>query len=226
MQFWTRKSWTRMSRSLWLGALLTLSATLSGCVTTETVQRPKELSPPPGAISQVHAIWENRVMVTQDVVNNGAPLLGLGGRIYLFGDQVGYPQVSNGAAIVELADLTHADAQHPPKVLERWEIDKATLQRLLKKDTIGWGYTIFLPWGTYRPDITQVQLQVRYLPEKGLPLFSPPAMVALRKDGDLVVTQRQAPASSPASGSNNLPGLERLPPLPAMPQTPMPPSSR
>ncbi len=208
--------WTRMSRLFLLGT----SVILAGCVTTEVVQRPKELAPPPGAVLQVHAVWENRVMVTQDVVNNGAPLVGLAGRMYLFGEQIGYPLVGDGAAVIELADLAHADAQHPPKVLERWEIDKATLKRLLKKDTIGWGYTLFLPWGTYSPDITQVQLQVRYLPDKGLPLFSPPAMVALRKEGDLVVTQRQAPAAAPQTAGNNLPGLEKLPPLPAMPQPP------
>jgi hypothetical protein len=147
-------------------------------------------------------------MTTPDVVNNGAPLVGLAGRVYLFGQALGHPVAGNGMAIIELQDLTHANAQTKPRLLERWEIDSVTLNRLLRKDTIGWGYTLFLPWSTYRQDISKVQLQVRYVPEKGLPLFSPPAVVTLSSDTQITVSQRRQVGSTvtPAGSLQQPPG--------------------
>jgi hypothetical protein len=127
-------------------------------------------------------------MVTQDVVNGGQPLSGLGGRLYLFGQELGAPVIGDGSAIIDLCDVTPETTQGKPKLLERWEIDQATLKRLARKDTIGWGYTLFLPWSTCRPEMTRVQLQVRYVPEKGLPLFSPPALISLRNDAPVTTT--------------------------------------
>ncbi|MCI0680643.1 MAG: hypothetical protein L0Y71_00950 [Gemmataceae bacterium] len=188
-----------------------------GCVTTSTSQRPKQETPPVLPAYQVHATWENRVMITQDVVNNGKPLIGLAGRMYLFGQELGHPVGGDGMAIIELADVTHANAQNKPQLLERWEIDPATLQRLLRKDMIGWGYTLFLPWRTYRPDIAKVQMQVRYVPAKGLPLFSPPAVVTLRQEAPaLAHSQRTVPASAVTPSPAILPPPP-APPLPVRP---------
>ena len=162
----------------------------------------------------MHTTWENHVVVTQDVVNNGRPLVGLGGRVYLFGQELGHPVPGDGMAIIEAADATHANAQTKPQLIERWEIDAETLKRLLRKDMIGWGYSLFLPWQTYRPDITKVQLQVRYVPAKGgLPLFSPPSVITLRNETPQVtMTQREVPASSLT------PSMAILPPPPAPPR--------
>ena len=196
-----------------LSALLLCVA--AGCVTTSTAMRPKEITPPPQPAYQVQATWENRVLMVQDVVNNGQPLLGLGGRVYLFGQELGYPVIGDGIATVEVSDVTHANAQTKPRLLERWEIDAETLRRLIRKDMIGWGYSLFLPWQTYRPDITRVQLQVRYVPAKGMPLFSPPSVVTLRNETPVVnYTQREAPASSV------IPSTAILPPPPTPPSAP------
>ncbi len=206
--------WTRMSR---FAPLVLLACLAAGCETTEHFVRPRDPvpvavrgkeAPPPapaagGSVHQVHAAWEGRIMETPDVANNGAPLLGLAGRLYLFGSEVGYPLVGDGAAVIELCDLAKLDSKGKPQLLERWEIDKVTLKKLLRKDMIGWGYTLFLPWSTYKPEIDKVQLQVRYVPDKGLPLFSPPAVVALRSDNQLTMTQRQSlPVSPPTAGVN------------------------
>ena len=32
---------------------------------------------------------------------------------------------------------------------------------------VGDGYTLFLPWETYRPEITQIKLQMAYVPHNG-----------------------------------------------------------
>lgn len=205
-----------MFRAMPMVFLGALAGVVAGCVTTETVHRPPPEPIPTGAVHQVHAAWEGRLMVTQDVVNNGVPLIGLAGRMYLFGPQVGYPVQGDGMAIIDLHDATQANAQTKPQLLERWEIDAVTLKRLMKKDTIGWGYTLFLPWKTYRPEITKVQLQIRYVPEKGgLPLFSPPSMITLNNDTQINVTQRQVPAgTTPAAPAAAPPAGSFVPPPP------------
>jgi len=188
-----------MSRFLSVGLLASL---LAGCATTETSFRPRMPAPPgPGAPCQVHAAWENRIMVTEDVVNNGQRLVGLAGRVYLFGEELGHPMPGDGNAMVELCNLDKLDSKGNPELMEQWVIHKDDFRRLLKKDMIGWGYTLFLPWRSYRPDITKVQLQVRYLPDKGLPLYSPPAVVSLRGETQLTVSQRQMPSLAPSPPS-------------------------
>ena len=215
-----------MSRFASLILFTTLAA---GCVTTEegfvrphepvpvAAARAKDPPPAPGGISQVHAAWEGRLMETRDVLHNGAPLIGLVGRMYLFGPEVGHTLIGDGAAEVELSDLGQIDPQGKPKLLEVWKIDKANLKRMLKKDMIGWGYTLFLPWSTYKPDINKVQLQVRYVPDTGWPLFAPPAVVALRSYNQLTRTERQtlpAPALPPSAGAAP---AAPPPPVPAQP---------
>ena len=66
------------------------------------------------------------------------------------------------------------------------DVCPTTLQRLVKKDMIGWGYTLFLPWGSYRPNLTKVHLALRYDPEKGPPLFAEPS--------SLIVDHSEGPA--------------------------------
>ena len=176
--------------------LLTLAAA-TGCVHTCGFCRPKPEQPPVGPAHQVHAAWENRVMVTQDVVNGGVPLVGIAGRLYLFGQEIGYPVIGEGSAVIDLYDVTPETTQGTPKMLERWEIDRDTLRRLARKDDIGWGYTLFLPWNTYDPKIGRVQLQARFLPDKGLPLYSKANVVAFRSDQPQVtLTTRQVPVTS------------------------------
>jgi hypothetical protein len=177
--------------SRFISAVL-LAGLVGGCASTgSSVSLKPAIPPAPGNPYQVHAAWENRIMVTPDVVNNGRQLVGLSGRIYLFGEEIGHPMAGDGGAVVELCDLGKLDPKGNPELLERWVIDKENLKRLLKKDTIGWGYTVFLPWNSYRPDIGKVQLQVRYLPDKGMPLYSPPAVVALHGETQLTISHRQ-----------------------------------
>jgi hypothetical protein len=133
-------------------------------------------------VKQIHAIWNGQLTTTRDTVNNGAELRGLIGRLYLFGEEVGFPLQAEGTVTVDLYDITPANTQGKPKMLERWEIDKETLKRLGRKDTIGWGYTLFLPWSTYRPDVTRVQMQAKFVPDRGIPLFAPVAQVSVQTD--------------------------------------------
>jgi len=213
----TAKTWMSAAKSI-LGMAACLCAG-AGCVLTESVQRPPQETAPTGSVAQVLATWENKVVMTPDIVNGGAPMPGLACRMYLL-EPSGRPIQGEGSIMVDLreAPAPGADAQTQTKLIERWEIPHDALQRLLSRDQIGWGYTLYLPWGTYRPEIRRVQLQIRYL-DKGLPQFSPPTVVTLRnarEDNQVTTTSFQAPAGA---GSRNF-GVQAPPPAPPQPTRP------
>jgi hypothetical protein len=127
-------------------------------------------------------MWQPEVMFAADPTHNGMPTPGLAGRLYLFGPETGHPLVGDGSLVVDLFDDSPVASGGQPKLLEKWCLDKDTLKRLLRRDFLGQGYTLFLPWGTYRPDIHHVHLMVCYTPQKGSPLYAPSSPVTLSSD--------------------------------------------
>lgn len=158
--------------------MLTLA---TGCVTMDALLLGDD-APPTDPPCQVVATWTNQVIFTPDPTHNGEPTPGLAGRVYLFGQTVGRPVAGNGTLTIDLFQDAHPSAGKSPLPLEEWRIDRDTLQRLLRRDPIGWGYTLFLPWATYRPEISHVHLKVRYDPVNGTPLFASGAPLTLNKD--------------------------------------------
>jgi hypothetical protein len=144
---------------------------LSGCTHLDTVDWSGKLggSEP---VCQVVATWTPEVMFSPDPTKGGAPQPGLAGRVYLFGSEVKTPLVGNGTLVVDLYDDAPLAQGKPAMLLEEWRFNKETLKTLCHKDAIGWGYTVFLPWGTYRPEITQVHLQMHYDAPGVAPLYS------------------------------------------------------
>jgi hypothetical protein len=142
----------------------------SGCV-----HLPKTGSDDPmphGQVSQIVAAWNHQVAYAPDPVHGGNEAPGLAGRLYLFGPEISYPLIDDGSMVVDLFDDTKPAGEGQPVPLEEWRFDPITLKRLAKRDIIGWGYTLFLPWGTYKPEISQVHLKVRYVTAKGVPFFA------------------------------------------------------
>lgn len=158
---------------------LTLCCLQAGCISPPALKSQPE-PPVPSPVQQVHATWENFIFEVPDSVNNGAPLKGVAGRVYLFGADVGFPLRVRGEMTVDLSDATAVANGGVPVMLERWTFDPQTLDRLFKKDMIGGGYTLFLPWSSYKPEIRKVILQAKFTPEKGTPLYTPPATVSLQ----------------------------------------------
>jgi hypothetical protein len=189
---------------------------LTGCVTTSSYIGSDR---PATDICRVVAAWHPEVVFTPDPVHNGQPTPGIAGRIYLFGETIDYPRVGDGSLVVDLYrdGPASADPESLDKVvpLEEWRIDPQTLKRLKRKDAVGWGYTVFLPWGTYKPEIKKVELRVRYVPVKGSPLYAQSAPLVLDSSGTankVTVTHRtervvakktdQATAAVPAPASS------------------------
>jgi hypothetical protein len=148
-------------------------ACLSGCVALEGFTVKGEM-PPTGPVCHIVATWNRDVAFAPDPLHGGRPTPGLTGRLYLFGREIKESLIGDGSLVVELDVLeTPAPGARPTcKLLERWEIDKVSLRKLVQKDPIGWGYTLFLPWATYRPEITQVKLRVCYQPPGAMPLYT------------------------------------------------------
>ena len=54
------------------------------------------------------------------------------------------------------------DVPEKDVVLEEWVFSTKLMKELQRHDPIGWGYTVPLPWYTYKPEITRVRLKVRF----------------------------------------------------------------
>ena len=169
--------------------LVPFTLCVAGCVSTESFVLPgmDKLSAPP---CEVVVAWNPEILSRPDPANRGAPTAGLGGRMYLFGGASDCPLMGDGCVVVDLYDDVSPNASIP---LEEWRIDRDTLKRLLRRDAVGWGYTLFLPWGTYNPEIKQVQLRLRYEPTKGTPLYAESSSVVFHK---VNVTSSTVPGQS------------------------------
>ena len=90
-----------------------------------------------------------------------------------------------------------ADGQ-PGVMQERWIFNAPQLKQLLKRDAIGLGYTVFLPWSRYRPDISKVRLKVQFAPAQGTPLYAQDAPLTVNHGGT-------APAPGPVVSHSGKP---------------------
>jgi hypothetical protein len=165
--------------------------------------------PPEASVSQLVMLWHNQVVFAPDPARGGIMAPGLAGRLYLYSKDSPYPLSGDGSLIVDLYDLAKKTPEGQPTMLEQWRIDKDALRRQLSHDTIGWGYTLLLPWGTYRPDLAHIGLRVRYDPAKGLPIFADPATLTFHAVQEFKMTSssqtlggppKAAPAAAAAAG--------------------------
>jgi hypothetical protein len=186
----------RINPAAWLrrGAGLVLLCT-TGCVTTLGPHLPWSWGdrPPRGEVAQVVALWADGIDVQPDPMCGGRPTPGLAGRVFLFDAQMSGVE-ADGMVSVYLYD----DAQPPtdqPLPREVWNIDPMSLQRVLKKDGLGWGYSLWLPWSNYRPEIRNVTLVVRYQSSQGKELWSG-AMTAAMRDAAGIKTPSQLQAQT------------------------------
>lgn len=171
----------------------------SGCVELGNFVSSHD-GPPTGHPSQVHVTWHNEVLFAPDPTRGGVNSPGLAGRLYLFGPEMGFPMAGDGQVIVDLYDPTQKADNGEMKPLERWVLGPEALKPCLRRDTIGWGYTLLLPWGTYKPDLAQVVLKVRYAPAKGVPIYANPSTVTFNPVKDLQVSSSSRPIGAPQNG--------------------------
>jgi hypothetical protein len=127
--------------------------------------------PMTGDVCQVMALWAEGIVEHPDPMNDGTPTPGFAARIYLLGPGASEPLAADGALSVRLfrAGTPLGEKSVP---LEVWNIDQANLDRVLTKDGLGWGYDLWLPWRTNRPDLQQARLIVQYTSNQGKTVWS------------------------------------------------------
>jgi hypothetical protein len=171
-------------------------AAVSGCVILEsgTLSTPPELPPEP--VNEVLTIWDPSIRLVANSVNNGEPLPGLAGRIYLMNETVRRMVDARGSIWVVIRDTTNGASNGQYAV--KCEFKELDLRRMKRTDKVGDGYTVFVPWETYRPDIKQIEVQVCYAPRGGSHHYGAPEKVTLRADSHVQIDRREQVVGLPA----------------------------
>ena len=185
--------------------LVMLTGLISGCLPESFLI---DSGPSAGAPCMIATRWEHEVRFTPDTENNGKPMPTVVGRVTLFANDLTTPVVAKGIISVYLYN-DMPDAHKDDEPLEYWALDASTVQRLVKRDAAGWGYTLVLPWTSYRPELTQVRLKVRFdrAGTKDI-LYSTPIQITFEKPSDkpkMVFSSKQIHASAPMSAQNSQP---------------------
>lgn len=177
-----------MTRMLWILSIAALLSTSLGCQTLDSwdlFSPTTDKTAPIGKPTEVGAIWQDGVDVQLDRNNGGLPIPGFAGRVFFMQAIPGKPGqgqtvLVDGSLLVMLYDDRPMQNGQPTQ-LETWTIKPEHLPMLIKKDLTGWGYSLWLPWHTYRPDIKNVRLVVQYLPKDGSqPLLGDPSPLRIR----------------------------------------------
>ena len=231
---------TAQIRRLAVISLALLGTLTAGCATLNSVT-PSLDGPASGAYSHIVAYWNPEIIHTPDPTHGGMDVSGIAGRVYFVDDSpklgakfsvdnpnpIEFKASGEGAVVVDLYDPSRSEKGGVTGPLGQWRYDSATLQRLLRKDMIGWGYTLFLPWPDYKPDVTRIQLRLRFEPAKGgLAMYANSEPMTL--DNGLnkapVVTsndQLLVPANQPAFRNSVLvPEGQQAPPAAVQPANP------
>jgi|GEM_PF-1550760 len=151
----------------------------------------KEKSRP---VAEIATAWRNKIEYLPNPAANGAMQPGLAGQVFLYTADA-KPAQAQGSLIIDLIDETPRPPGIPPITPERWEFKKDVLKNLRTLDErFGECYVVFLPWPTYRPDVTHIRLRVRYEPEGGgFPIYAPETRLILGASGGTITDTSAAP---------------------------------
>jgi hypothetical protein len=161
-----------------------------------------------GNATSIAVAWQNKVDYLPDPARSGAAGPGLAGQIFLFGSRDQFV-LADGTLTIDLYDETPRPPGVPANKPERWQYKKDVLKEMRDVDErFGPNYVIFLPWPTYRPDVTRVRITVRYDPEHGYPLYAQETklhldtMASRASDGGATNVGRPTSESLPNTFSN------------------------
>jgi hypothetical protein len=149
-------------------------ALASGCAATgQQLAASVTADKPAPPVSRVVAIWSNQIVTGVDPAHGATPMYGLAGRVLLLSADLKENLLADGRLVVELYAPPPGQPEAPPVKMESWEIKKDILNSVYQRtDIAGRGYSLSLPWPSYRPDITRVMIRVHYEPAKGVPVIT------------------------------------------------------
>ena len=151
----------------------------SGCVLLEKCNafRVVESYEP---LSHVDVAFPPFIRVADDTQNPGRQIPGLAGRVWLFAEEGRKLAIARGMIEAELYDMTPVASGGLAVKLVQWKFHPSDLHQLRREDKIGMGYSLFLPWEEYRPEVKRVQLRLTYTDEKGVRHAAQPSTMTLR----------------------------------------------
>lgn len=162
--------------------------------------------------AEITILWRNKIDYLPDPTRNGAMGAGLAGQLFLFGPAMQFAP-ADGKLTVALYDESPRPQGTPPAEPQVWEFTKETLKGLKTPDErFGMSYALFLPWPSYRPDISRVRIAARYESEGGNTLYPKETRVTIDTgtlaDGGGWSNQSVVPgaAAQPQGGFNALGG--------------------
>lgn len=133
----------------------------------------------PTELARVTAAWNNKIIFAPDPTHGGELMPGIMGRLYLFGPDEAVPLATEGELVVGVWDNSPKTTGGQPKLLELWYIDRDTMKKLMKKDFMGNGYTVFLPFSKYHVDLKQINVLARFNSVDGRSMMASPEILTL-----------------------------------------------
>ncbi|QVL34366.1 hypothetical protein KIH39_10800 [Telmatocola sphagniphila] len=158
-------------------ALAAVPLWMTGCLSAPKTEKAAQASTStseykkPSEDGRMTATWSNRITLAPDPLSGGTLNVGLLGRVYLFKNGYGVPYVSEGLLVIDLFDHTPNPGNPEPRHLEQWRFDETVLPKFEKKDFVGPGYSMYLPWSTYTPDMSKILLQARWCSKDGKSVY-------------------------------------------------------
>lgn len=122
----------------------------------------KEEAKPVAQQGRLVSAWENKVTYAPDTSRGGAVFPGLNCRVYLFGPDMAVPIVGDGMLRVTFHEASRKSGSGEGKITDIVDISPESLRLFVKRDFVGDGYTIFIPWFNYRPEISDVFILLEY----------------------------------------------------------------
>lgn len=186
-----------------LAVVVLIPFSLVGCLTLDS-QRVSWFSanagPPSGEVTQVLVVWADG-LVTQPDPATGLPVPGFAGKAYLLDAAGSATLAAQGPLVVQQYDDAQPAQQQPAVPREVWNVDEFNLKRLQKKDGVGWGYPLFLPWTNYQVPARNVTLMVQYKPFEGREVWSSPSRLTIRDEMGLRRSTQMQTNSTNLNGS-------------------------
>jgi hypothetical protein len=122
--------------------------------------------------NEIVIAWRNWIDYLPDPTQGGKKGPGLAGQMFLFGPKA-VPALADGTLTIDLFDETPRPPGQPANIPERYSFDRETLKSLQSTDErFGKCYILFLPWPTYRPDVTRIRITARYDTDNKKTLFA------------------------------------------------------
>ena len=124
----------------------------------------EEKKPATDREARIEATWESKLRYQPDSPPTNCAVAG---RVRFFVSEKEAAQEAAGQVTIELYDHTPQPGGTEPLLLEEWRIDGDSLKHFLAEKAVSPEYNFVLPWSTYKPEIAQVRMEVKYEPKSG-----------------------------------------------------------